>query len=137
MITKLSHTTVYVLDQDEAMDFYVNKLGFEVRTDATMNGSFRWLTVGPKDQPDLEIILMLVQPGFLFDDQSAEQMKNLIRNGKMGTGVFETPDCKATYLELKSKGVEFLSEPKQQPYGIEATFKDNSGNWFSLTERPE
>lgn len=134
MITKMSHTALYVLDQDEAKDFYVNKLGFEVRTDTTMEG-FRWLTVGPSTQPELEITLMAIQPGPLYDETTVEKMKELVKKGAMGSGVFETPNCQATYEELKEKGVEFMSPPQERPYGVEAMFKDNSGNWFSLTQR--
>jgi catechol 2,3-dioxygenase-like lactoylglutathione lyase family enzyme len=137
MITRLSHYTIYVLDQDEAYDFYVKKLGFEVVTDATMDSGFRWLTVRPKDQKDSEIVLMPVKAGFMFDEETAEQLRSLIKKGKLGSGVFETNDCRATYAELKAKGVEFTSEPKEQFYGIEALFKDNSGNWFSLGEHPK
>jgi catechol 2,3-dioxygenase-like lactoylglutathione lyase family enzyme len=137
MITKLSHYSVYVLDQDQAYDFYINKLGFEVVTDAKMDNGFRWLTVRPRDQKDTEIVLMPVKEGYLFDAESANQLRDLIRKGKLGAGAFETNDCRATYTELKSKGVEFMSEPKEQFYGIEALFKDNSGNWFSLTEHPK
>jgi predicted enzyme related to lactoylglutathione lyase len=134
MITKLSHATIYVLDQDEAYDFYVNKLGFKVHTDSKMEG-FRWLTVHAPDSPDFEIILMPVMPGFMMSEDEAAQMRELVKAGKMGTGVFQTNDCRATYEELKAKGVEFLSPPKEKFYGIEALMKDNSGNWFSLTER--
>jgi catechol 2,3-dioxygenase-like lactoylglutathione lyase family enzyme len=137
MITRLSHYSIYVLDQDQAYDFYVNKLGFEVVTDATMDNGFRWLTVRPKDQKDTEIVLMPVKAGFMFDEQTAAQLRDLIQKGKLGSGVFETNDCRATYEELKAKGVEFTSEPKEQFYGIEALFKDNSGNWFSLSEHPK
>ncbi|MBT1698647.1 VOC family protein [Fulvivirgaceae bacterium PWU4] len=137
MITRLSHYSIYVLDQDQAYDFYVNKLGFEVVTDATMDNGFRWLTVKPKQQQNTEIVLMPVRAGQMFDEQTAEQMRDLIRKGKLGSGVFETNDCRATYAELKAKGVEFMSEPKEQFYGVEALFKDNSGNWFSLTEHPK
>lgn len=137
MITRLSHFSIYVLDQDQAYDFYVNKLGFEVVTDATMDNGFRWLTVRPKEQQHTEIVLMPVRAGQMFDEQTAEQMRDLIRKGKLGSGVFETNDCRATYAELKAKGVEFMSEPKEQFYGVEALFKDNSGNWFSLTEHPK
>lgn len=137
MITRLSHYSIYVLDQDQAYDFYVNKLGFEVVTDATMDNGFRWLTVRPKQQQNTEIVLMPVRAGQMFDEQTAEQMRDLIRKGKLGSGVFETNDCRATYAELKAKGVEFMSEPKEQFYGVEALFKDNSGNWFSLTEHPK
>ncbi len=135
MISKMSHTTIYVKNQDEALKFYRDILGFEVRTDSTMDGGFRWLTVAPKAQPDLEIVLMEIKPGFLFDEETARQMCSLLEKGKLGAGVFDTSDCKATYEELKAKGVEFMSPPAERPYGIEALFKDNSGNWFSLTER--
>lgn len=137
MITRLSHYTIYVLDQDQAYDFYVNKLGFEVGTDAKMDNGFRWLTVRPKDQKDTEIVLMPVTPGSMFDEQSAAQLRDLIQKGKIGSGVFNTNDCRATYTELKAKGVEFKSEPKEEFYGTEALFKDNSGNWFSLTSHPK
>jgi catechol 2,3-dioxygenase-like lactoylglutathione lyase family enzyme len=137
MITRLTHYSIYVLDQDQARDFYVNTLGFEVVTDATMNNGFRWLTVRPREQRDMEIVLMPVKEGFMFDAQTAEQLRELIKKGKLGSGVFETNNCRATYAELKAKGVEFLSEPKEQFYGVEALFKDNSGNWFSLTEHPK
>jgi catechol 2,3-dioxygenase-like lactoylglutathione lyase family enzyme len=137
MITRISHYTIYVLDQDQAYDFYVNKLGFEVATDATMDSGFRWLTVRPKDQKDIEIVLMLVKAGAMYDEKTATQIRELIQNGKLGSGVFETNDCRATYAELKAKGVEFMSEPKEQFYGTEALFKDNSGNWFSLSEHPK
>lgn len=137
MITRLSHYSIYVLDQDQAHDFYVNKLGFEVVTDATMDNGFRWLTVRPKDQKDVEIVLMLVKAGQMYDEQTAATLRDLIKNGKLGSGVFETNDCRATYAELKAKGVEFMSEPKEQFYGTEALFKDNSGNWFSLSQPPK
>jgi catechol 2,3-dioxygenase-like lactoylglutathione lyase family enzyme len=131
----MSHTTVYVLDQDAAYDFYINKLGFEVRTDAKMGETFRWLTVGPKGQPDIEIVLMKVAPTPHLDAESAETLKTLVAKGAMGTGVFETADVQKTYDDLKGKGVEFLQPPTERFYGIEALFKDNSGNWFSLTQR--
>jgi catechol 2,3-dioxygenase-like lactoylglutathione lyase family enzyme len=134
MIKKLSHATIYVTNQDEAYDFYVNKLGFEVRTDAKMDGGFRWLTVGPKSQPDIEIVLMEPKPGFMFAEETVNQLRSLIEKGVMGAGVFEADDCRATYAELKKRGVEFMSPPEEKFYGIEAIFKDNSGNWFSLTQ---
>lgn len=132
MIRALSHATIYVTDQDAALDFYTKKLGFEVRTDARMD-DFRWLTVGPKDQPDLEIVLM--KPGGpMIDEETVKQLHALVAKGAMGAGVFRTADCRATYEELEAKGVEFVSEPAERPYGIEAVFRDNSGNWFSLTQ---
>jgi catechol 2,3-dioxygenase-like lactoylglutathione lyase family enzyme len=135
MITRLSHATIYVLDQDEALKFYRDKLGFEVRMDMTMDSGFRWLTVGPKTQPDLQLVLMQVAEGFMFDAEKVHMMKTLIQSGAMGTGVLEVDDCWKTYKELKAKGVEFLSEPEERFYGIEALMKDNSGNWFSMTQR--
>jgi len=133
MITRLSHVTIYVLDQDEAKKFYTEKLGFEVRMDTTLEG-FRWLTVGPQDQKDLEIVLMKAAANFMMDAETAAQLRQLIEKGLLGAGVFETKDCRATYEELKSRGVEFLSPPQERPYGIEALLKDNSGNWFSMTQ---
>jgi predicted enzyme related to lactoylglutathione lyase len=134
MIQKMSHASVYVTDQQKALEFYRDKLGFEVRTDATMEGGFRWLTVGPKNQPDFEIALMEPKAGFMFDEETAGQIRALVEKGALGAGVFDTDDCRATYEELKSKGVEFMQPPAERPYGIEALFKDNSGNWFSLTQ---
>jgi catechol 2,3-dioxygenase-like lactoylglutathione lyase family enzyme len=137
MIQRLSHITIYVLDQDAAFDFYINKLGFEVRTDARMDGGFRWLTVGPKGQPDLEIALMPSAPGPMMDQETSNMLRALIQKGAIGSGVLETADCQKTYEELSAKGVEFSSPPQERFYGIEALFKDNFGNWFSLTQRTE
>lgn len=137
MISKMSHALIFVLNQQTALEFYRDKLGFEVRTDATMDGGYRWLTVGPKDQPDFEIILMEPNPGYILDEAAATQVRDLVQRGKLGGGVFDTADCKATYEELSAKGVEFLSPPSEQPWGIGAVFKDNSGNWFSLSQHPE
>src|SRR5579871_3474229 len=137
MITKLSHVSIYVLDQNSAYDFYVNKLGFKVHTDAEFGEGFRWLTVTPPDQPDLEITLMEIKPGMALDEETAAALKTLISNGKIGIGVLETPDCRKTYEELKAKGVKFRSEPEEQFYGIEAIMQDDSGNWFSVTQRKE
>lgn len=133
MIERLSHVTVYVTNQDHALEFYTKKLGFEVRTDVTMEG-FRWLTVGTPAQPDLEIVLMAIKPGPLMDEATARDLKRFVEKGLLGAGVFDTADCNATYEALKRKGVEFLTPPEERPYGIEATFKDDSGNWFSLTQ---
>jgi catechol 2,3-dioxygenase-like lactoylglutathione lyase family enzyme len=133
MITKLSHATIWVLDQDEALTFYRDKLGFEVRTDQTMDSGFRWLTVGPPGQ-DIELVLMKPGPPAM-PPEAAEQITALISKGAMGSGVFGTDDCRGTYTELSEKGVEFLEEPAERFYGVEAMFRDNSGNWFSLTQR--
>ena len=135
MITKMSHVSVYVLDQEKAYEFYVNTLGFEVRTDAPMGEGMRWLTVGPKDQPDLEIVLMPIQAGMMFTEDTAKQMRELVKNGTFGFGVFETADIHATYEELLAKGVAFSKKPTKEFYGIEAIFKDDSGNWFSLGQK--
>jgi catechol 2,3-dioxygenase-like lactoylglutathione lyase family enzyme len=137
MIRKLSHATIWVLDQEAAYDFYVNKLGFKVHTDAKMDGGFRWLTVTAPGQPDLEIVLMATDPGPMLDQETSDAIRTLIRKGKMGAGVFETADCQKTYDELKAKGVEFSQPPTERFYGIEALMKDNSGNWFSLTQHKE
>ncbi len=136
MIQRMSHTTVWVLDQEEAKSFYVGKLGFDVRNDVNM-GPFRWLTVGPKAQKDLEIVLMLVTPAPMLDAASADVLRALVQKGTFGAGVLETDDCQKTYDELREKGVTFLGPPKQQPYGLEAVMKDNSGNWFSVVQRPK
>jgi len=135
MITKLSHTSIYVLDQNSAHDFYVNKLGFKVHTDAPMGPDERWLTLTAPEQGDMEITLMEVSEGRKFTKEKAEQLRELIKNGTFGFGVFETHDINATYEELKGKGVEFTKPPTREFYATEALFKDDSGNWFSLTEK--
>jgi catechol 2,3-dioxygenase-like lactoylglutathione lyase family enzyme len=135
MLTKLSHAIIYVLNQDSAYDFYVNKLGFKVHTDAPMGPGARWLTVTPPEQPDLEIILMAIQEGMIFKEGPAKQMKELVKNGTFGFGAFECNDLMATYEELKAKGVVFKKPPTKEFYGYEALFVDDSGNWFSLGEK--
>lgn len=131
----MSHVSIYVLNQDSAYDFYVNKLGFQVHTDAPMGEGMRWLTVTPPEQPELEIILMPITEGMMFTKESATTMKELVKKGTFGFGVFECQDIYATYEELKAKGVEFTKEPKKEFYGVEALFKDDSGNWFSLGQK--
>ena len=135
MVTKLSHATLFVNDQDKAYDFYVNKLGFKVNTDATMENGFRWLTVTPPEQPDIEIVLIPANSNVNgLDEDVKAALKLLLDKGVMGAGVLQTNDCRATYEELKAKGVEFKSEPKQQFYGLEAVMSDGCGNWFSMTQ---
>ena len=136
MIRRQSHSTVYVLDQQEALEFYRDVLGFDVRMDMPMSedGSVRWVTVSPREQPDLEIVLMPVSPGPVFDAESAERMKALIQDGTLGIGVFETDDVHGDHKRLSEKGVVFVSPPTDRFYGTEAIVKDNSGNWFSLTQ---
>ena len=135
MISKLTHICVYVLNQESAYDFYVNKLGFKVHTDAPMGKDNRWLTVTPPEQPELEITLFLVVEGGLFTKETVKTMTKLIQKGTFGPGVFECNDIYATYEELKSKGVEFKKAPTKEFYGTEALFKDDSGNWFSLGQK--
>ena len=137
MITKMNHVSIFVLDQDSAYEFYVNKLGFKVHTDAPMGPGMRWLTVCPPEQPDLEITLMKIEEGMMFKSGTAEQMKEMVKNGTFGFGVFECNDLYATYEELKAKGVEFSKPPTKEFYGFEALFKDDSGNWFSLGQKKE
>lgn len=134
MIKKLSHATVFVLDQDRALAFYTQKLGFEVRADVRM-GEFRWLTVGSKTQPDVEMVLMPITATPLTTPEQAAQLRALVEQGAIGVGVLQTDDCRKTYAELKAKGVTFRSEPAERPYGVEAMLQDDSGNWFSLTQR--
>jgi len=133
MIQRLSHATIYVLDPDAARDFYVNKLGFEIRTDQSMDNGFRWLTVSPKGQPELQFILMKVD-GPNIKPEVASVLKGLVQQGRINGGVLQTDDCRATYEDLKAKGVEFLSPPADRFYGVEAILKDNSGNWFSMSQ---
>jgi catechol 2,3-dioxygenase-like lactoylglutathione lyase family enzyme len=137
VISKMSHATIWVLDQEEARRFYTEKLGFEVRMDAKMDNGFRWLTIGSKEQPDLEIILMAAQPGPMMDAETANAINALVKKGALGAGVFLTKDCRKTYEELTKRGVEFLAPPEEKFYGVEALLKDNSGNWFSMTQPSE
>ena len=137
MISKMSHVSIYVLDQDSAFDFYVNKLGFNVHTDSSFGEGMRWLTVTTPEQPDLEITLIPVTDGMMFTKETAEMMRRLVKSGTFGFGVFECNDIYATYEELKAKGVEFTKAPKKEFYGIEALFKDDSGNWFSLSQKED
>jgi catechol 2,3-dioxygenase-like lactoylglutathione lyase family enzyme len=135
MITKMNHVSIFVLDQDSAYEFYVNKLGLKVHTDAPMGPGKRWLTVCPPEQPDLEITLMAIDEGMLFNKESAKSMRDLVSKGTFGFGVFQCNDLLATYEELTAKGVEFKKAPTKEFYGFEALFKDDSGNWFSLGEK--
>jgi catechol 2,3-dioxygenase-like lactoylglutathione lyase family enzyme len=135
MILRQTHYPIYVIDQEESLEFYRDKLGFEVRTDMTMDNGFRWLTIGPKSQPDFEINLMAIQSAPGLDPHTAEQLRSLVQKGTFGVGVFETDYCRVDYEAWSKLGVEFMQPPQEQFYGIEAIIKDNSGNWFSLTER--
>lgn len=134
MITKLNHVTIFVLDQESAYDFYVNKLGFKVNTDAEMGPKGRWLTVNPPHQPDLELTLMAIDDKMMFTKESAAVMRELVGAGTFGVAAMECDDILATYEELKAKGVRFKKEPTEEFYGLSAVFQDDSGNWFSLSE---
>jgi catechol 2,3-dioxygenase-like lactoylglutathione lyase family enzyme len=137
MIKGLAISTVWVLDQDRAKAFYTEKLGLEVRTDMTLGeGGMRWLTVGTPNQPEVQLTLMV--PGApAMDPESAEMMKKLVSKGMLGAGALSTDDIQGDYRKLKDRGVEFLQEPQERPYGTEAVFRDDSGNWFSFTQPRE
>ena len=136
MISKLSHITVFVSDQAKAYEVYVNKLGCKVNTDMTMDNGFRWLTVTPPEQPDLEIVLAEPNPP-MFSPENATLVRTLLANQAMGGGVWKTKNCQKSYESLQAKGIEFLKPPTQEFYGIEALFRDGCGNWYSLTEHTQ
>lgn len=134
MINKLSVVTIWVTDQNEALRFYTEKLGFEIRADYTQ-GDYRWLTVGLKDNPDLEFQLAALQPNEGLSHEDVAHLTRLVEEGKMGVGPWKTDDCQKTYEAFHSKGVEFIQPPTDRPYGIiEAIFKDNSGNVMVLSQ---
>lgn len=135
MITKASHSFIYVLNQDEALDFYTNKLGFTLRANIPLGPNKRWLTVSPPGQNDIEFVLMHAQEGPFFTREKAEQLNDVVRAGILGWCVFECIDIYTTYEELKAKGVKFKDAPIETPAGISANFYDNSGNFFSLTQK--
>jgi predicted enzyme related to lactoylglutathione lyase len=133
---RIANMQLWVHDQDEALDFYTKKLGFEVRADVTLPemGNFRWLTVGPAGQEDVAITLMPIPGPPLFDAETAEQIRSLMAKGAGATVFLATDDCRATFEELKARGVEFVEEPEERPYGIDSGFRDVSGNHIRLTE---
>lgn len=131
MIQNISLTTVYCLDQDATRDFYVSKLGFETRTDATM-GEFRWVTIGHPSQPELDVTLML--PGPPLSPEAADFVRKQLEAGQMGGLGLTVDDCRKTYEELSAAGVTFPQEPADRPYGVEAVMRDNTGNWLVLVE---
>ena len=136
MLTQLTHAQVWVDDQDEALAFYTDKLGFEVREDVTVPelGNFRWLSVGVPGQ-DVAIVLMAVPAAPVFDDETRQQILDLLAKGASGGLFFTTEDCRASYDELAARGVEFTQEPTEQPYGVDAGFRDPSGNQFRMVQR--
>ena len=136
MLKRITHTFIHVLDQDEALDFYVGKLGMVVNTDADL-GNMRWLTVNPPEQPDLQLALMLPAPP-AYDDATAEQIRELVAKGAAGGGlIFETEDCRGTYEQLRAAGVEFTQEPTERFYGIDCALRDPFGNPIRFTQPPE
>jgi catechol 2,3-dioxygenase-like lactoylglutathione lyase family enzyme len=136
MITKLSHATLYVRDQNKAYETYVNKLGFQVHTDMKMDNGYRWLTVSPPGQRDIEIVL--AEPNEpMFAADLVQHIRAPLDKDAMGGGVWEADDVQKTYEDLKANGIEFTKTPTKEFYGIEALFKDGCGNWFSLTEHPK
>jgi catechol 2,3-dioxygenase-like lactoylglutathione lyase family enzyme len=136
VLKQVSHVNVWVHDQDEALEFYTRKLGFEVREDVTL-GDYRWLTVGPVSQPDAQFILSLPGPPAI-DPDDAEQLMALVARGAVsgaGSVIFQSDDVRATYDDLKARGVEFTQEPMERSYGIDAAFRDPSGNAFRIMQR--
>jgi catechol 2,3-dioxygenase-like lactoylglutathione lyase family enzyme len=133
---KIANAQLWVHDQEEALAFYTKKLGMEVSSDVTLPemGDFRWLTVAPAGQPDFAIVLMAIPGPPVMDTETAEQVRSLMAKGFAGTVFLTTDDCRAAYQELKGRGVEFTEEPEERPYGIDAGFRDPSGNSFRLTQ---
>jgi catechol 2,3-dioxygenase-like lactoylglutathione lyase family enzyme len=136
MIKQVSHVNVWVHDQDEALAWYTEKLGFEVREDVTLPelGDFRWLTVGPVGQPDFALALMSIPGPPVFDPETAEQIKTLMGKGAAGGLFFSSDDCRRDYEELKGRGVEFTEEPSDRPYGVDAGLRDPSGNQIRIVQ---
>ena len=136
---KLTTAQLWVHDQDEALAFYTEKLGMEVRSDVTLPemGNFRWLTVGPAGQPDISIVLMAIPGPPVMDADTADQVRSLMAKGFAGTVFFTTDDVYADYELLSSRGVEFSETPEERPYGIDSGFHDPSGNNFRLTQVTE
>ena len=136
MIKQLTNTQVWVHDQDEALAFYTERLGLELREDVTVPemGNFRWLSVGVPGQPDVAIALMAVPGPPVFDDETREQILALVAKGAATGLFFSTDDVQSTYQELKGRGVEFQLEPTEQPYGVDAGFRDPSGNHMRVAQ---
>jgi len=133
---KIANAQLWVHDQDDALAFYTQKLGMEVRADVTLAemGNFRWLTVGPAGQPDFSIVLMAIPGPPVMDPETAEQVRSLMAKGFSGTVFLTTDDCYASYEEPKARGVEFTEQPEDRPYGIDSGFRDPSGNSLRLTQ---
>jgi catechol 2,3-dioxygenase-like lactoylglutathione lyase family enzyme len=135
MIDAVSHVNVWVHDQDEAKAFYTEKLGFEVRQDATLEefGGYRWLTVGPPNQPDVNVILSVPSPPAI-DAETAKPLLEMVAKGALGPGIMRTEDCRAACKELESRGVELTAQPEERFYGIDAGFRDPSGNEWRIVQ---
>jgi len=133
---RITNAQLWVNDQEEALAFYTQKLGFEVRADVTLAelGNFRWLAVGPAGQDDISITLMAIPGPPMMDDDTAAQVRDLMAKGFAGTVFLTTDDCQASYEELKARGVEFTEPPEERPYGIDSGFRDPSGNALRLTQ---
>ncbi len=133
---QISTAQLWVHDQDEALAFYTEKLGMEVRSDVTLPemGNFRWLTVGPAGQDDIAIVLMAIPGQPVMDDDTADQVRTLMAKGFAGTVFLTTDDCQGSYEELRGRGVEFTEPPEERPYGIDSGFRDPSGNNLRLTQ---
>ena len=136
---KIANSQLWVHDQDEALAFYTEKLGWEVRSDVTVAelGNFRWLTVSPPGQEDVSVVLMAIPGPPLFEAETVAQIREAMAKGVAGTVFLTTDDCRASYEELKARGVEFTETPEERPYGIDAGFRDPSGNAFRLTQVKE
>ena len=136
MLKQLTHVNVWVHDQDEALAFYTEKLGFELRDDVTVPelGNFRWLTVGLPGQEDVALALMAVPGPPVFDAETKSQLEALVAKGAAGGLFFAADDVRATYEDRQAHGVEFSQEPTEQPYGIDAGFRDPSGNQVRMMQ---
>jgi catechol 2,3-dioxygenase-like lactoylglutathione lyase family enzyme len=133
MITHVSLATIWVADQDEAKAFYIDKLGFEEGTDVTMGDGYRWVTVCHPDHRELQLTLM--KPGPPLDAEDAAAFQRMLHKGSLGAVGLSTDDCHKTYEELVANGVDFIQEPADRPYGVEAILRDSSGNWLVLVEQ--
>jgi predicted enzyme related to lactoylglutathione lyase len=133
---RIANAQLWVHDQDEALDFYTKRLGWEVRADVTMAemGNFRWLAVGPVGQEDVSVVLMAIPGPPVFEPETTKAVADLTAKGASGTIFLATEDCRASYEELKGRGVEFVDAPEERPYGIDASFRDPSGNHIRLTQ---
>jgi len=137
MLKQLATVQVWVHDQEEALAYYTEKLGLELREDVTVPemGNFRWLTVGVPGQDDVAIVLMAVPGPPVFEEETRAQIHELLAKGASGGLFFATDDCRGDYEELKGRGVEFTQEPTEMPYGVDAGLRDPSGNQFRMVQR--